>query len=183
MPMNMNMNMNRQSLPPLPLSAVQPKKKHGRSHSRNLSLSLPLPGPISTSQHSPGPSPHSPSPSPTPTTPGFPNKRNSHHRRLSSVSTRNESAEIMGVSLPDLPVSADMDPTKDSIRRRALLALEGRPDSYKEVEIPMLPSDESFEFRECLSPSHGVTLIINFPFCSHKALIPRWFRSWLWWRL
>ena len=58
---------------------------------------------------------------------------NSHHRRRSSVSTRVESAEIMGLTLPDLPASSSEDNInfgdKDSIRRRALLALEGK-DSF-----------------------------------------------------
>lgn len=81
---------------------------------------------------------------------------NSHHRRRSSVSTRRESAELMGVSVPDLPVSKSDDNVnlgeKDSIRRRALWALEGKPDvPYSKVEIPELMSPEKenscFNFR------------------------------------
>lgn len=53
----------------------------------------------------------------------------------------------MGVSVPDLPVSKSDDNVnlgdKDSIRRRALWALEGKPDvSYSKVEIPELASPE-----------------------------------------
>ncbi|KAH8118500.1 hypothetical protein DFH11DRAFT_1874644 [Phellopilus nigrolimitatus] len=69
----------------------------------------------------------------------------SHHRRRSSVSTRVESAEIMGVALPDLPSSSSNDNInfgdRDSIRRRALLALEGSSEfrpSNNTVEIPEL---------------------------------------------
>lgn len=72
-----------------------------------------------------------------------PSKRNSHHRRRSSVSTRIESAEMMGVSIPDLPPSTSEDNInlgeKDSIRRRALWALEGKADvAFSKVEIPEL---------------------------------------------
>ncbi|KAI0313452.1 hypothetical protein OF83DRAFT_534701 [Amylostereum chailletii] len=74
--------------------------------------------------------------------------RNSHHRRRSSVSTRRESAEMMGVSLPDLPPSHNENNInlgdKDSIRRRALWALEGKagPDQFSTVEIPELTTPE-----------------------------------------
>jgi len=49
----------------------------------------------------------------------------------------------MGVSLPDLPPSTSIDNInlgdKDSIRRRALWALEGKADvPYSKVEIPEL---------------------------------------------
>lgn len=49
----------------------------------------------------------------------------------------------MGVSVPDLPPSTSEDNInlgeKDSIRRRALWALEGKPDvSFSKVEIPEL---------------------------------------------
>jgi hypothetical protein len=65
----------------------------------------------------------------------------------------------MGVSVPDLPVSKSDDNVnlgdKDSIRRRALWALEGKPDvSYSKVEIPELASPEmensNFNFRESI---------------------------------
>jgi hypothetical protein len=81
---------------------------------------------------------------------------NSHHRRRSSVSTRHESAEMMGVSVPDLPVSSSEDNInlgeKDSIRRRALWALEGKPDlTVSKVEIPELSTPDIekslFDFR------------------------------------
>lgn len=63
----------------------------------------------------------------------------------------------MGVSMPDLPASKSDDNVnlgdKDSIRRRALWALEGKPDvSYSKVEIPELGTPETeitgFNFRE-----------------------------------
>lgn len=73
-------------------------------------------------------------------------KRNSHHRRRSSVSTRHESAELMGMSVPSLPHATTEDNInlgeKDSIRRRALLALEGKPDvAFNKVEIPDFSTD------------------------------------------
>lgn len=76
-----------------------------------------------------------------------PNKRpNSHHRRLSSVSTRRESAELMGVTVPDLPPSSSDDNVnfgdKDSIRRRALWALEGKGEvAFSKVELPELDDE------------------------------------------
>lgn len=64
----------------------------------------------------------------------------------------------MGITLPDLPASASEDNVnlgeKDSIRRRALWALEGKPDvSFNKVEIPELATPDMeklmFDFREC----------------------------------
>jgi len=96
------------------------------------------------------------SPTPNLTPNPTPSKRNSHHRRRSSVSTRHESAELMGMTLPDLPPSTSEDNInlgeKDSIRRRALWALEGKPDvSYNKVEIPELstPDIEKMMFDFC----------------------------------
>lgn len=66
---------------------------------------------------------------------------------------------MMGISIPDLPPSSSEDNInlgeKDSIRRRALWALEGKPDvSYSKVEIPELSSPETekmmFEFCQSL---------------------------------
>lgn len=63
----------------------------------------------------------------------------------------------MGVTVPDLPASKSDDNInlgdKDSIRRRALWALEGKPDvPYSKVEIPELVSPQiessGFNFRE-----------------------------------
>ncbi|THH01738.1 hypothetical protein EW026_g989 [Hermanssonia centrifuga] len=91
--------------------------------------------------------PDSPTTSP-PTLPTGNPKRNSHHRRRSSVSTRRESAEIMGVSLPTIAASVVDDNInlgdKDSIRRRALWTLEGRTDvgAFSKVEIPELNTPE-----------------------------------------
>lgn len=92
------------------------------------------------------------------------NKRpNSHHRRRSSVSTRRESAELMGVSIPDLPQSSSDDNVnfgdKDSIRRRALWALEGKGEvAFSKVELPQLddvikPVENNSDFRMYLSIS------------------------------
>ena len=63
----------------------------------------------------------------------------------------------MGISLPDLPAVHSEDNInlgdRDSIRRRALLALEGKPDlAFSKVEIPDITSPDTaktFEFREC----------------------------------
>lgn len=123
-----------------PLPASMKQHRHSRSHSRNASISSVASLPLTTSK-----STNSYDFSSLPTTNSMPAltfKRNSHHRRLSSVSTRHESAEIMGV---DLPVSAEQTASeKDSIRRRALWALEGKQDdaSYSKVEIPELSTPE-----------------------------------------
>ena len=152
-----------------------PRHSHTRSHSRNASIStsssnpfssLTLPSSESVIKHDISHFSFPPSdgtqisqlsradPSAVP-----PPKRNSHHRRRSSVSTRHESAELMGVTLPDLPPSASVDNInlgeKDSIRRRALWALEGKPDiSYNKVEIPELstPIIEKMMFDFCKLP-------------------------------
>ncbi|KAG6899384.1 hypothetical protein C0993_010683, partial [Termitomyces sp. T159_Od127] len=96
-----------------------------------------------------------------PVSPTPPAKRNSHHKRRSSVSTRIESAEMMGVSIPDLPPSASENNInlgeKDSIRRRALWALEGKQDvAFAKVEIPELstPVMEKMMFDLATKPSH-----------------------------
>ncbi|KAL4075685.1 hypothetical protein J3A83DRAFT_4088091 [Scleroderma citrinum] len=132
---------------------------HGRSHSRNNSIS-------SLSASAP-PIPHLDFSSNTHVPPNAPPfKRNSHHRRRSSVSTRRESAELMGVSLPDLPAVHSDDNAnlgdRDSIRRRALLALEGKPDlAFSKVEIPDITSPDStksFEFptKPSFPPGSGI---------------------------
>jgi hypothetical protein len=82
-------------------------------------------------------------------------KRNSHHRRQSSLSTRRESAEVMGVAAAELrQTSPDEAGDRDSIRRRALLALEGHSElgAFASMEIPQLASPEvatpkAFVFR------------------------------------
>ena len=60
----------------------------------------------------------------------------------------------MGVSLPDLPAAPEYG-DKDSIRRRALWALEGKQDvAFAKVEIPELSTPESdklmLDFCKCL---------------------------------
>ena len=133
------------------------RSSHSRSHSRHtssVSLSLSVP-PLSSSSSV---SSNSPPASPPPMNGGSTSsKRNSHHRRRSSVSTRRESAEIMGFSLPSLSSSSSSEDNinlgdKDSIRRRALLALEGKSDvgAFSRVEIPELSTpdiERQFDFR------------------------------------
>lgn len=136
-------------------SGMAQRHAHTRSHSRNTSITSsisPLPFTSSKSTNSLDTS------SAINTQP--PSKRNSHHRRRSSVSTRVESAEMMGVSIPDLPSSISDDNInlgeKDSIRRRALWALEGKPDvSFSKVEIPELstPVMEKMMFDLASKPS------------------------------
>ncbi|THU83919.1 hypothetical protein K435DRAFT_870794, partial [Dendrothele bispora CBS 962.96] len=131
---------------PLPASkSMPPKHSHARSHSRNASISsAPLSHSQSTNSYDMSSSTTN-SMSSLSSLSSLSSKRNSHHRRRSSVSTRTESAEIMGVTLPDFP--EDNNPgEKDAIRRRALWALEGKPDaSYSKVEIPELSSTPEIE--------------------------------------
>lgn len=98
----------------------------------------------------------------------------------------------MGVSLPELP-SAHSDDNinlgdKDSIRRRALWALEGKPDlAFSKVEIPDITSPDiakPFEFREYrLSTLFLNTVHFRY---SHQTFISTWFWSqrdhWLRWQ-
>ncbi|KAJ7237207.1 hypothetical protein B0H12DRAFT_1075660 [Mycena haematopus] len=138
----------------LPSTAVPaaPQHRHRRSHSRNASISstASLPTPKSTTTHDVPPTQSLPPPP----------KRNSHHRRVSSVSTRRESAEMMGVSVSDTMVSPAEDPVeKDSIRRHALWALEGKRDaSYTKVEIPELPTPFEFPTKPSFPPGSGTFL-------------------------
>ncbi|KAI0637689.1 hypothetical protein C8Q77DRAFT_1153414 [Trametes polyzona] len=140
--------------------------RHSRSHSRNSSVSTPMPFVPPAPSHSPLPSLSSDSPPQSPTRNSLGGtKRNSHHRRRSSVSTRRESADMMGVSLPTLPQSSSEDNInlgdKDSVRRRALWALEGKPAVGNfSVEIPELDASEvpkrSFDFPSKPSFPPGV---------------------------
>ncbi|VDC06224.1 unnamed protein product [Peniophora sp. CBMAI 1063] len=128
--------------------AAPSKRSHGRSHSRNTSVSLSL------SAAAPPVVPGAPL-SPSFSAPSFPqghhasnsslSARNSHHRRRSSVSTRRESAEMMGVELPvqDRELNINLG-DRDSVRRRALWALEGKSgaDNFAPVEIPVLNTPE-----------------------------------------
>ncbi|KAI0253157.1 hypothetical protein BJV78DRAFT_245670 [Lactifluus subvellereus] len=124
------------------------RHSHSRSHSRNLSTSISLPPSLSYSHDLSFSSSSSSisSLSQLGSAPSTATKRGSHHRRCSSVSTRRESAEVMGVALP-VPSNSDDNVTlgdKDSIRRRALWALEGKPcpDGFSPVEIPELNTPE-----------------------------------------
>ncbi|KAI0921992.1 hypothetical protein AcW2_006809 [Taiwanofungus camphoratus] len=130
-PSNMNMSQN------------GPKSSHARSHSRNGSVSVPLAFPTPATFTSSATSTEEPPASPSWNSLGA-SKRSSHHRRRSSVSTRRESADMMGVSLPAISPSVSDDNInlgdKDSIRRRALWTLEGKTDvgTFSKVEIPEL---------------------------------------------
>ncbi|KAI0296061.1 hypothetical protein B0F90DRAFT_1747672 [Multifurca ochricompacta] len=134
-----------------PLSQTK-RHSHSRSHSRNVSISISPSPPLSLASSSHDLSFSSSSSivslSQSASTPSVASKRNSHHRRRSSVSTRRESAEVMGVALPALSTSNSEDNMslgdKDSIRRRALWVLEGKPtpDGFSPVEIPELSTPE-----------------------------------------
>jgi hypothetical protein len=138
--------------PPALSSQSSRRHSHSRSHSRNVSVSVSVSPSLSFSSsfHDISlSSSHSSSNSISSLAqPGPTAKRNSHHRRRSSVSTRRESAEVMGVALPTLSTSNSEDNMnlgdKDSIRRRALWALEGKssPDGFSPVEIPELSTPE-----------------------------------------
>lgn len=160
---------------------------HSRSHSRNTSISSTSSLPFSVSSKSTNSFDASASFS----NPAPSSKHNSHHRRRSSVSTRRESAEIMGVSLPDLPPSTSDDNInfgdKDSIRRRALWALEGKCDvPYSKVEIPELSTPVMEKLMADLRKFHSQ--LMSYPLTSlfqHpsrppapqlmvKALVPSW---------
>ncbi|KAF8631176.1 hypothetical protein AX15_002513 [Amanita polypyramis BW_CC] len=159
----------------LPSSFKGHKPGHSRSHSRNTSissvssLSLPL-SRQSITLTDDVLCPSSGSPPEQGLVPST--RRNSHHRRRSSVSTRHESAEMMGMSLPDLPPSHTEDNVnlgeKDSIRRRALWALEGKPDvSYSKVEIPELSTPQmekimsEFPTKPSFPPGSGMSNLLN----------------------
>lgn len=71
--------------------------------------------------------------------------RPTHHRRRSSVNTRGESAELMGITLPELPVTTsqkNVNFCNNSFQRR-VNALDSHEFSLvtKTVEIPILDSD------------------------------------------
>ncbi|KAI9063433.1 hypothetical protein FKP32DRAFT_1651102 [Trametes sanguinea] len=153
---------------PSDASMASKPTRHSRSHSRNSSVSVPPPlsfaPPAPTLSSSTSTSSPSPPQSPTRNSMGG-SKRNSHHRRRSSVSTRRESADLMGISLPALPTTSPEDNInlgdKDSVRRRALWALEGKtPVGNFSVEIPELDAPEapkrSFDFPSKPSFPPGV---------------------------
>ncbi|KAJ7063563.1 hypothetical protein C8F01DRAFT_1133511 [Mycena amicta] len=127
---------------------VAPGHRHGRSHSRNASISstISLPTLVSTTTHEITPTQSLPPPP----------KRNSHHRRRSSVSTRRESAEMMGVSVDSASSPAEDPAERDSLRRNALWALEGKRDqSFSKVEIPELPAPFEFPTKPSFPPGSG----------------------------
>ncbi|PFH52558.1 hypothetical protein AMATHDRAFT_46113 [Amanita thiersii Skay4041] len=167
----------------LPSGFTGHRPTHSRSHSRNVSISSlsSLPTQVSKSCNSISDENSISSLSSSPPGASIPNpKRNSHHRRRSSVSTRRESAEMMGVSLPELPPSLSEDNVnlgeKDSIRRRALWALEGKPDvSFSKVEIPELSTPQmeklNSDFRAS-SSSCFIDLISNTSLASKPSFPP-----------
>ncbi|EPQ59503.1 hypothetical protein GLOTRDRAFT_136359 [Gloeophyllum trabeum ATCC 11539] len=134
-----------------PVASSRPRSFHGRPRSRNTSISSLSAISVSTSSTSvkfmndmsPTSVTHPVGPSKRPTS-----RPTSHHRRQSSVSTRRESAEVMGKALSDLPPSIAEDNInlgdKDSVRRQALWALEGKSSvgDYSKVEIPELGTPE-----------------------------------------
>lgn len=164
---------------------LKPTHRHVRSRSRNLSISssssisLPARSPdVSPVQSTfPGQPGAQANLSPVPSS-----KRNSHHRRRSSVSTRHESADLMGVSVANLPLSVSDDNInlgdKDSVRRRALWALEGKSDlnTFSKVEIPDISTPElpkKFDFCTfyCLITNAHLVLTGATRY-SHQAFLP-----------
>jgi hypothetical protein len=166
--------------PPAGLSSQFKRHSHSRSHSRNVSVSIsPSPSlPLSIHSHDVSLSSSSfsiSSLSQLSSTPATTAKRGSHHRRCSSLSTRRDSAEVMGVSLPALSTSSSEDNIslgdKDSIRRRALWALEGKPspDGFSPVEIPELSTPEI----ERRISELRMDILFHFPFRFHSYSIQR----------
>jgi hypothetical protein len=88
----------------------------------------------------------------------------------------------MGISLPDLPVSMSEDNInlgeKDSIRRRALWALEGKPDvSFAKVEIPDNIDEPDFGSSfSSVFPSSLLTYVLSYS----QILFPVRFRGDIW---
>ena len=171
--------------PPAGSSSQFKRHSHSRSHSRNVSISIsPSPSlPFSLPSHDVSFSSSScsiSSLSQLSSAPATAAKRGSHHRRCSSLSTRRDSAEVMGVSLPALSASSSEDNInlgdKDSIRRRALWALEGRPspDGFSPVEIPELSTPEIerriSELRMDIFLCFPVSLLL-ITRCSKQALV------------
>lgn len=82
----------------------------------------------------------------------------SHHRRKSSVSTRRESQEIItGVAVAE---DEEVTDSRDEIRKRALLALEGGRNvisGFARVEIPDWKTpgveNKTFDWDPCKFPS------------------------------
>ena len=184
--------------PPATQSTSQSRRhSHSRSHSRNVSVSI-SPSPslqFSSSSHDVSVSlssslSSSSSLSQLGSTSAAGTKRGSHHRRRSSVSTRRESAEVMGVSLPALSASNSEDNMslgdKDSIRRRALWALEGKPsaDGFSPVEIPELNTPEIerriSELRMDNSFPHS-SLLQLIRQCSQQALVSPYYGQLRFW--
>ena len=148
--------------------------RHARSHSRNISVSSTFSLPARPADVSPVSQTFSGQPGAPATLSSVPSsKRNSHHRRRSSVSTRHESADLMGVSVANLPLSVSDDNInlgdKDSVRRRALWALEGKSDvnAFSKVEIPDIGTPElstkKFEFCAWRCPITNPTLLLTLP--------------------
>lgn len=95
------------------------------------------------------------------------------------MSTRHESAELMGIALP--PSNSDDNINlgdKDSIRRRALWTLEGKTDvgSFSKVAIPELGNTEvekkPFDFRMFNMSSSRYLMSNPFPLASKPSYPP-----------
>lgn len=86
--------------------------------------------------------------------PSPPLSRSSSHRRRSSVSTRRESAELMGASLPEDGLNT-IDGTKVDMHLRALFALEGRSSNSTS------PLAQTFGFTKVELPDFGADAIVE----------------------
>ncbi|KDQ20625.1 hypothetical protein BOTBODRAFT_50697 [Botryobasidium botryosum FD-172 SS1] len=144
--------------PPAPAQPQQPARKRRNSHSRSdsVSLSIPMSGPPMQTKAPAAPS--SPGSNSPPPGAHSSTARPSHHRRQSSVSTRRESADVMGVIAP---VDHELESGSlngrapgDESRANALRALEGinLVTGFAKVEIP-----------EWKTPDAEKTFTWNFP--------------------
>ena len=106
-------------------------------------------------------------------------KRNSHYRR-SFVSTPQESADVMGVTL--LALSNSSVRTNELLRVRALWALEGKlsPDGFSPIERAIeIPELSTPEFERRISKLRTVIYILRIlrslsltPWHSEQATVP-----------
>lgn len=127
-----------------PKATISTRTPHARSHSRNNSISnLPLKLASLNNANPPFDEFQDVPSSPTPRS-----RPNSHHRRRSSVSTRRESAEMMGLTPPETASDTVREPAES--RNTALRTLEGNSRSdnpfiggFTKVEIPEFGSLES----------------------------------------
>ncbi|KAG9002668.1 hypothetical protein FRB94_003703 [Tulasnella sp. JGI-2019a] len=140
-------------------SSIPRSSSRNSMHGRQISLSSPV------SPQGRGSGSNTPIPSSRPAS-------GSHHRRRSSVSSRRESREMMGIAIDN---SADEQPVAGGSsvdqRQRALWALEGKKPSpvntlilgFSKVELPEwhTPSDEKGSFSWPSSPSSSSHLSVG----------------------